>query len=415
MKIFCLLILLMGVLSGRGQGQDLLLKNARVIDTGKERIGDLCDILIKKGKIEAIGQKSGKNFSGEIHDLKGAYVLPGLIDAHVHISNDPKEQRPDRVRHLEYFLQHGITTVRDAAGDARILKELQQAVRQGEIQGPDIYFAAFVAGAPYYKDNDREKSMVVGLDTTFAPWLQCIHPGDDLSEAMKAAVECGATGIKIYGGFKREELFPLIWAARQEGLKIWGHAALFPAKPIDVAEAGMEVISHAYLLEWEGVQDTLSDDFFKNHELYYPKIDHDKLDLSRFIEAVKKQGNIFDPTLYLCMVNGMEWSAKLVKQAHQAGVKICAGTDYISDLSRDYPFLFDEIGLYVGTCGFTPWEAIRSATIIAAEVMGIEHEVGSVEKGKKANLLIVSDNPLENIEHLKSIRMVVKNGKVVRE
>lgn len=412
MKIICFLFVAMSFFPLKGQ--DLLLKNARIIDVNTGVLCGNTDILVEKGRIEAIGAKAGKGFSGHIEDLAGACVLPGLINAHLHLGNDPEESPESRKLTLEYLLHHGITAIRDAAGDARILKDLQQSVRQGKIEGPDIYYAAFIAGPAYYKGNDREKNMVVGLDTAYAPWLQCIRPGDDLQRAMKAAKACGASGVKIYGGFNREELFPLISAARAEGLEIWGHATLFPAKPIDAAEAGMQVISHAYMLEWEGVKDTLSGDIFKNYELYYSKIDHEHLDISRFLAALKIQNAIFDPTLYLCMVNQMEWSAVLVKQAYQAGVKICAGTDYIEDRARPLPYLFDEIGLYVKECGFTPLDAIRSATLIAAEVIGQEKEMGSIEIGKKANLLVVADNPLENIEHLKNIKMVVKDGKVIR-
>ncbi len=409
MKILFFLFLTLTI--WQGQSQDLLLRNVRILDFGKGEFSEPTQLLIENGKIKAIRPRIKPTHSVETLDLRGAYAIPGLIDAHVHLSNDPKESRADRIRHLEYFLQHGITTIRDAAGDARILKDLQNGVRTGEIAGPDIHYAAFIAGPPYYKDNDREKNMVAGLDTPFAPWLQCIQPGADLHQAMKAAKNCGATGIKIYGGFTREELFSLVKAAKAEGLKIWGHAALFPAKPRDVADAGMEVISHAYLLEWENVPEPLSEDFFKNYELFYSKIDHQHIHSLPFITAVKKQGAIFDPTLYLCMVNNMEWSADIVKKAYQADVKICAGTDYINDLSRAYPFLFDEITLYVNQCGFTPLDALRSATLIAAEALGIEKETGSLTLGKQADLLILNDNPLRNIENLKSIHLIIKHGK----
>lgn len=405
--------LLLAFVRTQGQNNALLLKNARIIDVESGEISKPTNLLIHGGKISQTGDKAGKNHSGDTRDLQGAYVLPGLVDAHVHIGNDPKERQEERIRHLNYFLQHGITSIRDAAGDARILRELQSGVREGKIEGPDIYYAAFMAGPPYYKGNDREQNMVAGLDTTFAPWLQCIRPEDDLRQAMKAAKDCGATGIKIYGGFTREELFPLVEAGKKEGLKIWSHTTLFPAKPTDAAEAGIEVLSHAYMLEWENVADTLSEDIFKNYELYYPKIDHEHIAPSRFIAAVKKQGTIFDPTLYLCMVNHMEWSAGIVKQAYEAGVKICAGTDYINDLSRPYPFLFDEIGLYVTACGFSPLDAIRSATIIAAEALGIADKAGTIRSGKKADLIVLSNNPLEDIEHLKTIQLVIKDGKIV--
>ena len=136
------------------------------------------------------------------------------------------------------------------------------------------------------------------------------------------------------------------------------HATLFPAKPWDVADAGVQVISHAYMLEWEGVSEELSGNIFENYEKFYDKIDHEKMSVERFLQAVKQKGLIFDPTLFLCMENKMEWAARFVKRANQIGVKICAGTDYINDLNRPFPFLFDELDLYVEKCGFYPMEAI---------------------------------------------------------
>lgn len=413
MKIILIVALLLIGEIVKGQDNSWLFQNVRIVDVNKGSISKSTNLLVENGKIKEIGPKAGKRFTGERKNMKGAYVLPGLINAHMHLGNDPQESPEHRKSVLEYLLRNGITSIRDAAGDARILKNLQQQVLQGNIEGPDIYYSAFIAGPAYYKGNDREKNMVIGLDSSYAAWLQCIRPGDNLQEAMKAAKDCGATGIKIYGGFNREELFPLIAAAREEGLEIWGHATLFPAKPTDVADAGMHVISHAYMLEWEGVEDILSSDIFKNYELYYSGIDHEHLDISRFIAAVKKQHTIFDPTLYLCMVNDMKWSARLVKEAHQAGVKICAGTDYIEDLKRPYPYLLDEIGMYVEVCGFRPFDAIRTATLIAAEALGQENEIGSVERGKWADLLILDNNPLEDIENLKTIKMVVKKGKII--
>lgn len=185
MKILFFLLLTFTI--WKGQSQDLLLRNVRILDFGKGEFSEPTQLLIQNGKIKAIRPRIKHTHSVDTLDLKGAYAIPGLIDAHVHLSNDPKESRTDRIRHLEYFLLHGITTIRDAAGDARILRDLQNGVRTGEIAGPDIHYAAFIAGPPYYKDNDREKNMVAGLDTTFAPWLQCIQPGADLQQAMKSS------------------------------------------------------------------------------------------------------------------------------------------------------------------------------------------------------------------------------------
>lgn len=414
-KCFIGLVLLLPWASAAGQTQAMLLKNANIIDVHSGKISEAMQIMIEDGKIKAIDKDFGKGFKGKTLDVGGKYILPGLINTHIHLGNEPDESWEHRHEVLEYLLNHGITTVRDAAGDARILQRLQQDIQNGKINGPDIYYAAFVAGPSYYEGNDREKNMVKGLDTLFAPWLQCIRPGADLDKAMSAAKACGATGIKIYGGFDRAHLIPLVEAGKKAGLEIWGHATLYPAKPLDAAEAGMKVLSHVYLLEWEGVKEVLSENIFENYERFYDKIERNNLDLSAFIKSMKKKNAIFDPTLYLCLQNGMDWTTEVMKQLYQAGVRICAGTDWMEDTKRPYPFLFDEIKLYVEKCGFSPCDAIRSATIIAAETVGKEKELGSIEVGKQADLLIVEQNPLENIDHLQHIALVMKQGKIVKK
>ncbi len=398
------------------QKQDklLLLENANLIDVVNKKIDQNVNVLIKNDKIEIISEGNINHGSNtKIIDLSGKYIIPGLIDAHVHISNDMRESRGDRVKHLKYFLKGGITTIRDCAGDARILSELKRAVYIEEIEGPDIYFSAFLAGESYYDGNDREGQSVIGWGEKFSPWLQCIKQGDNLDDAMIAAKACGATGVKIYAGFDGEYLKTVVAKAREHGLKVWGHSTLFPAKPSEVVEAGVEVISHSYLLRWDQIP-SLDKTMLKSFDKYLNKIDVNNPKLDNLFKLMKEMDCIFDATLYLCNLNYMEWANNFVAQAYKAGVKICAGTDYISDFNRELPFLYDEIDIYVDKCGIKPIDAIRSATIIAAETMGIENEVGSIDKDKYANIVVLSANPLENISNLRRIEKVIKKGKIIK-
>ena len=404
--IVCIAIFFLCSFNGYAQEKAIIFKNVNVVDVVEGNIRKGQDVVIKEGIIQAIGKNVGTGVSGEVKDLTGMYMMPGLIDAHVHIANDPKESQEDRAKHLEYFLRHGVTSIRDAAGDARVLQELKEGVLQGKYLGPDIYYAAFMAGPAYFEGNDREKSMVEGWSEPYAPWMQCIRPDTDLDKAMEGAKEWGCAGVKIYGGFDRETLLPLVRKAKEHGLQVWGHATLFPAKPWDVADAGVQVISHAYMLEWEGVSEELSGNIFENYE----KIDHDKMSVERFLQTVKSKGLIFDPTLFLCIENKMDWAVRFVKRANQIGVEICAGTDYINDLNRPFPFIFDELDLYVEKCGFYPMEAIFTVTKVAAEALGVCDKVGTVEVGKQADLLILSGNPFDDIKELRKIKVVIKRG-----
>lgn len=131
------------------------------------------------------------------------------------------------------------------------------------------------------------------------------------------------------------------------------------------------------------------------------------------IQSVGKNvraGVSFDPTLFLCIENKMNWVIRFVKRANQIGEKICAGYDYINDLNRPFPFIFDELDLYVEKCDSYPMKAIFTVTKVAAEALGGCDKVGTVEVGKQADLLILSGNPFDDIKELRKIKVVIKRG-----
>lgn len=138
--MYCIVsILLLLHIEGWAQREAIILKNVNIVDVVEGSIHKGQDVVMKGGIIQAIGKDVGTGIAGEVKDLAGMYVMPGLIDAHVHIANDPKETQDDRAKHLKYFLRHGITSIRDAAGDARVLRELKEGVQRRKYEGPDIY------------------------------------------------------------------------------------------------------------------------------------------------------------------------------------------------------------------------------------------------------------------------------------
>lgn len=126
----------------------LLLKNVYIFDVFSGKVVKSRDILIKGGIIKSISRHKAMTGRGdfEIIDLSGKFLMPGLIDAHVHLATYPKKSDPERYEYLNYLISKGITAVRDAAGDARILKRLKTAVDSREVAGPDIYYSAFLGG-----------------------------------------------------------------------------------------------------------------------------------------------------------------------------------------------------------------------------------------------------------------------------
>jgi len=403
--------------------QVIIFKNCRIVSSHTPNVSEIQDMVVKNGKIISITPQSnfnqvqtGKDTS--ILDIKGKYIIPGLIDAHVHLTTQKYASRDERIKTLNKdlsdLLHNGVTSVRDVGGDGRLLQELQRASALNEIASPYIYYCAFMAGPMYYKESaSREELGVAGSGKRYTPWQQLITNETNLDEAMLLAKGSGATGVKIYADITGKLLKRMATSAKKHGLKVWSHATLYPAKPSDAVKAGVEVISHANMLEWEQFE-TLSNSLFDNYKKLYPNIKIDFPKLNSLLDEMKKADIILDATLYTNWVNKQKSGLVYAKLAHEKGIKICAGTDYIDDKSK-FPILFNEMDIMVKHCGFTPWEAIQSATLIGAEAIGVETKKGSVEVGFDADFVILNDNPILSLESLKTISGVVKNGIVTSE
>ena len=200
--------------------------------------------------------------------------------------------------------------------------------------------------------------------------------------------------------------------AKKQGIGVWSHSTVMPAKPSDAINVGVEVISHAEMLKWEQC-DSLSVSMFDNWKKYYGKMSFDFPELEKIFTEMIKKDVILDATAYHGSVNKFDEAVIFTKKAHEMGVKVCAGTDYYVDPLKDStPFIHKEMQVFVEKCGFTPVEALRSATIIAAETFKMQHKTGSIEKGKDADLLILNKNPLTDIKNTTNIHMVIKQGKI---
>ncbi|WP_157273841.1 amidohydrolase family protein [Pedobacter sp. BAL39] len=376
----------------------LVLKNASVLDVKRGKFIKGKDVVIADGKIISVSA-SGKIWkAAKVMDLTGKFIIPGLIDAHVHLTANRKNNMENTYRHLEYLLAHGITAVRDAGGDGAALHEAQLEIRAGKRKGPDVYFSSFMAGDWYYNRDMHIRN------EPYTPWEQLVVPGTNLDSAMSAAKACGATGLKLYHSFNKHFLPKVVQAAKAQDLKVWGHLMMYPATPLEVVDAGVEVVSHVYMLE-NLTTDSL---FFKRKT---PQAYKDSviaaLDIDAFCKIMKKKNAILDATL--CVSEDRNpWIFPLLKRIHEQGVAIAAGTDQIVDTDRAYPRLLDELSYFVEKCGFSNADALRAATMVGARVIGQEKHIGVIEPGKSANLLVLEGNPLLDIHALKKINAVLK-------
>ncbi|RIJ45012.1 hydrolase, partial [Maribellus luteus] len=178
----------------------------------------------------------------EVVDLSGRYLLPGLVDSHVHLATSPNRKRAEALMRREVY--GGVTAVRDMAGDGRALADLARASRVGEIPGPDIFYAALMAGPGFFADQ-RTVSATQGATAGAVPWMQAVTSQTDLPLAVALARGTSASGIKTYADISGRLLARITAEAHRQGMRVWSHGILFPATPEEVVAAGVDVISHA--------------------------------------------------------------------------------------------------------------------------------------------------------------------------
>ncbi|WP_444890551.1 amidohydrolase family protein [Microbulbifer sp. DLAB2-AA] len=407
--------------------EQVLLINANIVDVKSLKIDKRQSILIEGDKIKRISStnKLSKVRGASVVDLKGKFVIPGLIDAHVHHATDPDswDKLSITTERLRYLLRGGVTSVRDMGGDARALAYLRRQAEVDAIASPDIYFSVIIGGESFFSD-PRTIASAKGRTPGHTTWMRAVDHNSDMDSVMLQAIGAGATGIKIYADVEAETVPLLANAAKRHGLKVWSHAYIGPSKPLDIVNAGVETISHASDMSAQLV------DNFKAWRRKTAEFDDSTwekmLQKDRYLDlfdAMKEKGTILDATLTVFeRRNDLnekyrqldQLSTQMTQFAYQSGITIAAGTDAFSDLENDTtPMIHHELKLLVDEIGMTPFEAIQAATLNAAKVIGIEGSVGSIEEGKKANMVVLSESPETNIENSQAIAHVVKNGRFI--
>jgi imidazolonepropionase-like amidohydrolase len=355
-------------------------------------------------------------------NLGGGYVIPGLIDAHVHLATSPN--RPHAEAELHRLLYSGVTAVRDMAGDARALASLARDSRLGEIEAPDVYFAALMAGPPFFSD-PRPGLSASGELPGDVPWIQAITPTTDLVRAVAMAKGTYATGVKIHGDLDADLVRRITDEAHRQGMQVWAHSMVFPARPLEVIQSGVDVISHACDLAWEAMASAprqYHNDVTPQYSAFEPR---SRVFMSLF-EEMRRRGTILDATLAIyaradrlretdpqaapgarCDV---DFVRALVAAASAAGVRIAAGSDFTNEPEDPFPALLNELEELVTHGALTPMQAILAATSVAAEAIGVEATHGMLAHGRPVNFVLLRDDPLADIANLRSVQAVWKNA-----
>jgi hypothetical protein len=377
-------------------------------------------ILISKNIIVNIIRDNEKTIPDSFHiiQMKGKYILPGLIDSHVHMATDPSgtDNREHTLDVLQKMLFSGITSVRDMAGDARTLASLSRDAATGDINSPNIYYSALMAGPKLFDDLRIASSSAMGIVGKM-PYMLSVTDSTNMVLAIAEAKGTGAIGIKLYAYISATLVNKIMAEARQQKMLVWSHAWLNGTKPSDLVKAGLASISHAPLMIREKMDSIPTSWRNKTHS---DKFWDDSLpDLSYLFQLMKTNNTIFDATLLTYKKWGVEDSSmqynyeigkRITAMAYKAGVKICAGTD---DDQAEY--VQKEMEILVTDAGFTPIDAIVAATLNGAELLHIDDMYGTITIGKIADLFVLNKNPLENISNINSVNFVIKKGKIFKK
>lgn len=384
----------------------------------------IADIVPSANDDEAIAEAS------EIIDGSGWYVVPGLIDSHVHLGTLPN--RGLALIAARRYLYGGITAVRDMAGDSRSLAELARSSLLYEVAAPDIYYSALMAGPSFFSD-PRTVMSALGEVAGEVPWMQGITADTDMSLAVAFARGTSATGIKIYANLGSESVRRIIDESERQRIPVWSHIEVYPATIFDTV--GVDAVSHVCmiplaLMRPDGAAPRSAEAF---------SIDPNEFDINnpefqRYVAELAAAGTAVDATAHMyrktenrppqprlpkegeeplptrpnCSFDRVV--APIVNELHKAGVPIIAGTDMGADPEDPFPALIQELETLADIDSMSNADVVRAATINAAHVLNLDDEFGTVEVGKYANLVFVAENPLENISNLRSIVLTVKRG-----
>lgn len=403
----------------------LTILNARIFDPRNGTLSEPTTINIEGNRIASIGVPQERN-AADIYDAAGKIVMPGLWDMHTHSGGT------DGLLNLAA----GITSIRDLGNDSDFILEFKRKIDSGEAIGPRIVLAGLVDGpGPFQGPTNILAATEV-----------------EARKAVDFFADRKYEGLKIYSSVKPELVPVLTQYAHQRGLRVSGHipAGMRAEQAID---AGYDEIQHANMLFLNfmpDVTDTRTPARFTEVAKRGADLDFNAPNVRAFINKLRDRKIVADPTLSvfenmftarqgtmsptyamiadrfppqvrryflsggLPVPEGMDAQYKasyrrmvdFIGELHRSGVTIVAGTDDLAGFT-----LHRELELYA-SAGIPNADVLRIATLVPAQILKRERDLGTIEVGKLADLVVVDGNPLANISDVRKVVYVVKEGKV---
>ena len=399
----------------------IAVKAAHVVDARAGRVLDLQTVLISDDRIEKVGPSSEVAIppGATIIDLGPATLLPGLIDCHTHLTFDPSNagfrslgisvprEALTGAKNARVTLEAGFTTVRNVGASGYSDVALRDAINASEIPGPRMLVSGPPLGitgghcdenllAPEF--NYHAEGVADGIPAVMAKVRETVKYGADVIKF------CASGGVFSKGDlpgaeqYSPAEMATLISEAHRLDRKVAAHAHGTQAI-IDATNAGVDSIEHGSLIDDAGIA------AMKQHGTYLvADIYNDD-----FILGMGKQYGFTDEMLEKERMVGQQ-QREGFRKAAQAGVKIAFGTD-----AGVYPHGWNAKQFaHMVKYGLSPMQAIQSATVNAADLIGWADRVGGVEPGKFADLIAVQGDPTTDVTVLEHVQFVMKGGQVVK-
>lgn len=421
--------------------QQMILENPYVVDVNEGKIIPCECLEIVNGKITHLGSRV--DTKARRLDAKGKFIIPGLWDMHVHVVSSAEYAFPQ-------FLQHGVTGIRDVGSDLTNTMEW----RYSHHPRPRISFAGPIL----------DGFIPLPAFRLFAETAQ------DVQIQISTIIRAGADLVKIHSMLPREAFFAAAERCKNENIPLCGHVP-FSVTAFEALKAGQKTIEHMLGIPIAVSKDEVSLrkrlQELKTNGIESVELDYlawktkDDEKFNQLVNAFKAAGAYVTPTLIAVKsVCTSQWDAdnpllekypnyvrrniqqhndicnedpqmeyiiagaqkymdvckEMVCALHKAGIPLLAGTDSAFILEPLEVMVFfgegihEELELLV-ECGISPSEALKTATANAADCLGLSDCVGSIEPGKLADMVILSNNPLENISNIRNIEAIVLGGK----
>ena len=419
--------------------------------TGRAPVADAV-VLVRGERIACVGSRRECPVprGARAVPADGRWLVPGLIDSHVHLLLVGRDREPvGLTEELRHLLAQGITTVRDMGTNPALL--LQHA--RAAAAGPRVFAMQLVAGHRFFYLREQVELPDGSTGWRQPPaqamqslgWTPFIYfSGDDPDSLVARAIQTGASGLKLYADLDTAEVRALAAAAHRAGLTVWGHAWVQPASALEQVRAGQDGVVHAAGLVGELFGPLARDSLLGGTALLAATAGAATLESARdprvlgALDTMVRHGTVFEPTLDVTLHRvahfatlqphqptlpeayaraAGQFGMEVTREAWRRGVRITAGTDHVAyGAPAERATLAGELGLLVDSVGMSPAEALGAATRVAAQALGGDaaRELGTIEAGRYADLVLLRRDPLTDIRNVDAVEWVMAGGRLFR-